>query len=343
MYNESQLKVANLIIKNKVFSYDKKIGMLSGFKFYFTAKVTGQRVMYHAGEPYHTIQLDVEVVKVSGPLAFRIFDSRKGINFNRIEMIEDRSHQAGFDYLMRDMARVLEDFFKVLDSNVTTQVENLKISENLETEDPLNFGQISEAKVSRNMTRTIVRDIVDVLKLKQESEFHLPGALRNEDRYSFIGFSDFNVIVDVNFQDENKFGTDYRIEAGFQTTENTLQFIFEINPERLEKNLYSIIGELNDYVAHELQHLRQQDEGRISKEDFIGSNFEYFMQPDEIEAQYYGLKRKAKLMKLPLKDVIDDYFAFKQDLFELTNNEINQIKKAVLSFRPDSLSLKKTA
>ena len=65
MYNQGQLKVANLILKNKVFSFDKKYGMLSGFKFYFTAKVTGQRVMYSMGEPYHTIQLDVDVVVVS--------------------------------------------------------------------------------------------------------------------------------------------------------------------------------------------------------------------------------------------------------------------------------------
>ena len=35
MYNQGQLKVANLLLKNKVFSFDKKYGMLSGFKFYF--------------------------------------------------------------------------------------------------------------------------------------------------------------------------------------------------------------------------------------------------------------------------------------------------------------------
>lgn len=137
MYNEGQLKVAKLVIKNKVFSYDKKIGMLSGFKFYFTAKVTGQRVMYHAGEPYDTIQLDVEIVEVSGPLATMVFGRRKGMNYNRIEMIEDRSHQAGFDYLMRDFASEINERFKIFDSNVSAQVENLKISENLKIEDPL--------------------------------------------------------------------------------------------------------------------------------------------------------------------------------------------------------------
>lgn len=136
MYSEGQLKVANLILKNKVFSVDKKYGNFAGLTFYFTAKVTGQRVMYSMGEPYHTIQLDVEVVKVSGMYSHLMFDSRKGNNYNRVEMLEERS-QAGFDYLMRDMASEITQMFKVFDSKVETQVENLKISETVKTEDSL--------------------------------------------------------------------------------------------------------------------------------------------------------------------------------------------------------------
>lgn len=341
MYNQSQLKVANLMLKNKVFSIKKEIGVLSGFEFYYTAKVTGQRIMYHVGEPYDTLQLDVEIVKISGPSSFFLMKNRKGKIFNRVEMIEERTYN-GFDYIMRDIASQISQMFKVFDSNVSAQVENMKISENIEIEDPLYPQQITETKVSRNMIRTIVKDIVEVLKMKKEYEFHLPGALRDEDVYSFIGFSEFNVIVDINFSDEIEEGADFLIDAGFNTTENTLEFIFQINPNRLEKNMYSIIGQLNDYVAHELQHLRQQDEERIPKEDFRGTNFEYFMQPIEIEAQYYGLKRRAKLMGLPMSEVIDDFFMFTQEKFNLTDNEINKIKKAVLSYRPDFSNAKKT-
>ena len=142
MYSEGQLKVASLLIKNKVFSYKKEVGILNGFKFYFTAKVTGQRVMYSMGEPYNTIQLDVEVVKISGPFSSQLVKNRKGRNFNRVEMLEERS-QAGFDYLMRDMGNEMKQMFKVFDSNVKVQVENLKISESVETEDPLYPNQIT--------------------------------------------------------------------------------------------------------------------------------------------------------------------------------------------------------
>jgi len=337
MYNESQLKVANLILKNKVFKYKKTIGIFEGFTFYFTAKITGQRIMYHAGNPYDTIQVDVKIVRIEGLGAgvFKIANHLKK-TFNRVEMLNSYNFNNGMDYIMRDIGDELSKTLKVLDSNISVQVENMTIPDNVEIIDGFDLYKqnITESKVSKNMIRTIVKDIVSILKLKKESEFYLPGALTNQDRYSFIGFSDFDVVVDVNFKYENELGTDYKIEAGFQTTENTLEFIFELNPERLEKNLHSIIGELNDYVAHELQHLRQQDEGRISGEDFIGSNFNYFMQPDEIEAQYYGLKRRAKLTGLSLDEVVDDYFTFKQDVFNLTDDEVNQIKNAVITYQP---------
>ena len=38
MYNESQLKVASLILKDKVFKYKKTKGTFEEFTFYFTAK-----------------------------------------------------------------------------------------------------------------------------------------------------------------------------------------------------------------------------------------------------------------------------------------------------------------
>ena len=328
MYNQGQLKVANLILKNKVFSFDKQYGMLSGFKFYFTAKVTGQRVMYSMGEPYHTIQLDVDVVEVSGPLAFGVFDGRKGKNYNRIEMLEDRSHQAGFDYLMRDFASVMADMFKVLDSNVSAQVENLKFSENLKIEDPLHRPQVSEARVPRTMVREITRQIVNILKKKQEGEYQIPY---------MSGKEEYNVELDVRFNSEIESARDFELNSHYNPDTGNTEFLIEINPDRLEKSLFSIIGELNDDLTHELQHSRQSEEGRLDDEDFHGSNFDYFMQPDEIEAQYFGLKQKAKSMGLPMKDVIDDWFMFRQDKFELTDDEVAKIKNAVLHFDPSRI------
>jgi len=327
MYSEGQLKVANLILKNKVFSVDKKYGNFAGLKFYFTAKVTGQRVMYSMGEPYDTIQLDVEVVKVSGMYSHLMFDSRKGNNYNRVEMLENRN-TAGFDYLMRDIGSEMEQIFKVLDTNVNAQVENLKISESVETEDPLRRAQVSEAKVPRTMVRGIIQKIVNTLKKKEEGEINIPF---------MSGGEEYNIMVDIRFNEEIESARDFDLNSFYNTDTGDVEILIQVNPDRLEKSLFSIIGELNDDLTHELQHSRQSEEGRLDDEDFQGDNFEYFMQPDEIEAQYFGLKQKAKSMGLPMEDVIDDWFMFRQEKFELTDDEVAKIKNAVLHFDPSRI------
>jgi hypothetical protein len=327
MYSEGQLKVANLILKNKVFSVDKKYGNFAGLKFYFTAKVTGQRVMYSMGEPYDTIQLDVEVVKVSGMYSHLMFDSRKGNNYNRVEMLENRN-TAGFDYLMRDIGSEMEQIFKVLDTNVNAQVENLKISESVETEDPLRRAQVSEAKVPRTMVRGIIQKIVNTLKKKEEGEINIPF---------MSGGEEYNIMVDIRFNDEIESARDFDLNSFYNTDTGDVEILIQVDPDRLEKSLFSIIGELNDDLTHELQHSRQSEEGRLDDEDFQGDNFEYFMQPAEIEAQYFGLKQKAKSMGLPMEDVIDDWFMFRQEKFELTDDEVAKIKNAVLHFDPSRI------
>ena len=327
MYSEGQLKVANLILKNKVFSVDKRYGNFAGLKFYFTAKVTGQRVMYSMGEPYDTIQLDVEVVKVSGMYSYILFDSRKGNNYNRVEMLEERS-QAGFDYLMRDIASEMTQMFKVFDSNVETQVENLKISESVEIEDPLRRAQVSEAKVPRTMVRGIIQKIVNTLKKKEEGEINIPF---------MSGGEEYNIMVDIRFNDEIESARDFDLNSFYNTDTGDVEILIQVDPDRLEKSLFSIIGELNDDLTHELQHSRQSEEGRLDDEDFQGDNFEYFMQPAEIEAQYFGLKQKAKSMRLPMEEVIDDWFMFRQEKFELTDDEVAKIKNAVLHFDPSRI------
>lgn len=333
MYNESQLKVAGWILKNKVFSYQKETGILSGFKFYYTAKVTGQRVMYSMGEPFHTIQLDVEVVKISGNLAFPLIKNKKGKIFNRVEMIEERTSN-GFDYIMRNIASQIAEMFKVFDSNVSAQVENMKISENIEVEDPLYPYQITEARVPRIAIRNVIKDITNILKRKEEGEFYLPYELSGEDQYKFGNLGEFDIELDIRHVDfdEIESGADYDVNSDYSVDNKKLYILITIVPDRLEKSLFSILGKLNDDIPHELTHLKQDQEGRLDDEDYVGSPKGYFLQPHEIEAQYNGFKRAAKSMGLTIEELVDDYFTNNQERFSLSDKDVKEIKNAILSF-----------
>ena len=332
MYNESQLKVANLILKNKVFKYEKTKGTFEGFTFYFTAKVTGQRIMYSMGEPFPTIQVDVKIVKIEG-LGANVFKAANHLRktFNRVEMLGTYSFNNGMDYIMGYIGSELSQTFKVFDNNVSVQVENMTIPDDVEIIDGFDLykKKITESRIPRTMVRGIVQKIVNILKKKEQGEYNIPF---------MVGGEEYNVIVDVRFNNQIESARDFDLQPYYNQDTGDVEILIQIDPERLEKNLFAIIGELNDDMTHEMQHSRQSEEGRLSDDEFDGSNFEYFMHPDEIEAQYFGLKQKSKSMGLPFEDVIDDWFIFRQDKFGLTDNDVAKIKNAILRFRPSQLS-----
>jgi len=331
MYNESQLKVANLILKDKVFKYKKTRGTFEGFTFYFTAKVIGQKVMYSVGEPFPVIQVDVRIVKIEG-LGAGVFKMANHLRttFNRVEMLNSYNYNNGMDYIMRDIGNKIGSIFIVFDSNVEVQTENMTIPDDVEILDGFDLykKKITESKIPRTMVRGIIQKIVNTLKKKEEGEFNIPF---------MSGGKEYNIMVDIRFNDKIESARDFDLNSFYNTDTGDVEILIQVDPDRIKKSLFSIVGELNDDLTHELQHSRQSEEGRIDDEDFQGDNFEYFMQPDEIEAQYFGLKQKAKSMGLPMEDVIDDWFMFRQDKFELTDNEVAKIKTAVLHFDPSQI------
>jgi hypothetical protein len=337
MYNESQLKVANLILKNKVFKYKKTRGTFEGFTFYFTAIVTGQRIMYSMGEPFPTIQVDAKIVRIEG-LGAGVFKMANHLRkkFNRVEMLGTYSFNNGMDYIMRDIGNQIKSMFKVFDANVEVQTENMTIPDDVEIEDGLNLSKkkITEAKVPRVAIRNVIKDITNILKRKEEGEFYLPHELSGEDQYKFGNLGEFDIeldVIHVDF-DEIESGADYDVNSNYSVGDKKLYILITIVPDRLEKSLFSILGKLNDDIPHELTHLKQDQEGRLHDEDYVGSPKGYFLQPHEIEAQYYGFKRAAKSMGLTIEELIDDYFTNNQERFSLSDKDVKEIKNTILSF-----------
>jgi hypothetical protein len=287
--------------------------------------------MYSMGEPFPVIQVDVKIVKIEG-LGAGVFKMANHLRktFNIVEMLGTYSFNNGIDYIMGYIGSELSKTFKVLDSNVSVQVENMTIPDDVEILDGLDLykKKITESRIPRTMVRGIIQKIVNTLKKKQEGEYYFPF---------MSGGEEYNVMVDIRFNDEIESARDFDLNSFYNTNTGDVEILIQVDPDRLEKSLFSIIGELNDDLTHELQHSRQSEEGRLDDEDFQGDNFEYFMQPNEIEAQYFGLKKKAKSMGLPMKDVIDDWFMFRQEKFELTDDEVAKIKSAVLRFDPSRI------
>ena len=147
---------------------------------------------------------------------------------------------------------------------------------------------ILEGAEMRQEIRTVVRDIIQIFKQEEEGEFYLPSDLTDEMEYEF---PKFNLEVELIIQ-QSEDVDDFLLNAELYRDEGIIAIVIMYNPKNKTKSLYSLVGELNELVAHELRHLYQQAYGThdIDVEE-PEDPFEYYMQPHEIDAQIAGFKK----------------------------------------------------
>jgi hypothetical protein len=118
---------------------------------------------------------------------------------------------------------------------------------------------------------------------------------------------------------------------GSKTEDDVIEILIKFNPKTLRKNAYDIIGELNDIVAHELEHGFQYiTEGKVYEEPPTDSLL-YYTQPDEVKAQRVGFRRVAKLRKLPFNDVVKDWFEDHKEIHGLSEDECEKVINVIIN------------
>jgi hypothetical protein len=96
--------------------------------------------------------------------------------------------------------------------------------------------------------------------------------------------------------------------------------------------MYDLIGELNDVVTHELEHVNQSKGGYEFPEKEYKQDKRYYLQQHEIEAQVVGFKRKAKLQKRPIEEVIREYFERRKTRKDLINLFVERLMEHYNAF-----------
>jgi hypothetical protein len=186
---------------------------------------------------------------------------------------------------------------------------------------------ITESRMSRVAIRTTVTDIVHKLKDGKPGTFYLPG--EDGEEYYFTNLP-FRYSVELIIQiDENMDG--YKMNGDYSSEDDVIEIIIRFNPKTLRRNFYNIIGQLNDIVAHELEHGFQYNRDGHIHQDAPDESFEYYTQPHEITAQRAGFRRVAKLRKLPFNDVVRDWFEDHKEVHGLTDDEMEEVIKIILN------------
>jgi hypothetical protein len=252
------------------------------------------------------------------------FNSVLSAHFGRETEIQtfDSGAYGNFGWVMTKKLSELLKYFSLPEAiltKVVNEVEPMKLNENL----------IVEGRYD-SIVRELVRDIVSFYKYQREGEFLLPEDLKGEkfNSYKFPGINN-EFVIELNLEiDDDVENID--IDAAYYREEDVIEITIISNPEMGYKNLELLIGELNETLRHELEHIYQYQKGYKFPKREPTSPIKYYLQPHELEAQRAGFKRIAKLQKKPLIDVITNWFNKNQKRHRLSDKEVEKVIKKIL-------------
>ena len=168
--------------------------------------------------------------------------------------------------------------------------------------------------ISRQAIRNVVRDITKLIKTRELGFYYLPGDSGEEYYFKNLGFS-FSVEVNLTFDDTIK--QDF-IDGSFYHDDDVVEIILVLNPTNLNRNLYNLIGQLNEVIAHELTHGKQKSRGIPYVKDNSENSIDYYTKPIEVEAQINGFKRLSKISGVTYPKVVSKWFELNQHKHNMT-------------------------
>lgn len=287
--------VINSMIGDEVFQYEGPImgGISLDVVIDFKFKIIGDVKLLHMGEPTNYVGINVSVLSITPPSLDDFIP-----NLDNSFEIKNRMYFTATK-LENRIWEVLR-YFSIEDSPVITSIEftGKRHRDN-------HMKNITEGTSERKgIVRKLVQDIIKVFK-QGEGEYDIPEDISDEMTYSFRGLNtDFTMEVKID-EDENIDG--FELDGGYYDDEDTFEIQIIYNPEFFPEKYYDLIGELNELVRHELQHLIQAERG-IDRPTNETDPEKYYLQPHEIDAQVAGFKRLSKIRKQPFEKIVRDFF-----------------------------------
>ena len=316
MISQKLIERINELVGKKTFKYSGELipGATTIISIEYKFKITGVKKMISVGEYYDYLLINVTITGLNDPLSRLVFgfdEKNKHHNFEAMFKTQLYPFYNGLNQAIASYLRFFDDDY------VRVTIDNLNF-------DLPESKPITESRMSRVAVRTTVKDVVYKLKDGKSGNFRLPN---NDDEYIFTNLP-FSYTVDLTLEIDNEL-KDYKTTAN-HAENDVIELLIRFNPKTLKKNFYNIIGELNDIIAHELEHLHQYFKGEdVYNEPPEG--IEYYLQPQEIKSQRVGFRRLAKLRKLPYKQVIQDWFDTHKETHDLNDEEVKIVINTLLN------------
>jgi hypothetical protein len=223
------------------------------------------------------------------------------------------------------MNHKLENFLKYF--GVEKQVICTKVVNELE-DNQLKESLITESRYD-NVVRTLVKDIISLYKSQREGEFSLPEDIRGEEHmtYSFPQIKN-EFSIDLNLAKDDDVDT-VEVDADYYKDEDTIEITIISNPELGYQNIQELIGELNEVIRHELEHISQHQKGYKFPKEPKGP-LKYYTQQHELEAQLAGFKRRARKENRSVEEVIRGWFRRNEKKHRLKPKQVETVINKLL-------------
>ena len=219
----------------------------------------------------------------------------------------------------------VEDFMGLIDINPII-IQNIFIYSSEVNEPKTN---LTESKMNRLAIRTIIKDILMIIKQNKEGGFYLPEDINGEMEYSFTN-SKLRYSIELTLIKTDIDGFD--VEGYYSSEDDIIEIGIEYNPNTVTTHLYDIVGELNDILAHEMEHVSQHYTGEFELgQESPTDPFEYYTQPHEINAQKKGFQRLSQLKRVPYEKVVRQWFDTHKSTHKLSQQEMDDLIEMLLS------------
>ena len=229
---------------------------------------------------------------------------------------------AQYRFVVNNLLSDLLKYFGVETPTICTRVINKvsmeKINESLITEDKYD-----------SVVRTLVRDIITIFKKHGEGEFGLPEDLNpNEIEYEFPQLlNPISLYVNMEFDDSVE-GID--TDANYYNDEDLLDITIKTNPNFGPNVIYELVGELNELIRHEIEHIQQHENGYKFPKKEPKSPLKYYTQQHELEAQRAGFKRASKIKNMDYESLVRRWFEENKHKHRLTKKQEEMVIQRLL-------------
>lgn len=209
-----------------------------------------------------------------------------------------------------------------LPSSMITKVVN-KVEPN-----KLNEDVITESRYD-SVVRRIVRDIIYMVKNKKDGDYGLPEDLYDDQmNYEFPQIENpFSVFLQIS-TDESVDGFD--VDAEYYNDDDVISVEIIFNPTYNQKILQELVGELNEVIRHELEHIKQHQQGYEFPKREPKNPEKYYTQQHELEAQRAGFKRRSKGEKIDYETLVRRWFDDNPHKHRMNKDQAERVIQKIL-------------